>query len=88
MTLILRHNIPSSVFVPFEWTGKEWTKRDDLPRFKEPEEAHEYFTVTNPSCTFRDGKPVMVQWIECREYGAIKEYLLGVGTPEWLSMRQ
>lgn len=73
--------IPKTVFVPFEWTGTQWIKRDDLPRFKEPEEAQQYFT-TNWNVCFRDGKPVNLHWIECHEWSMIKEFLRGVGTRE------
>lgn len=82
MTLL----IPKTVFVPFEWDGKKWVKRDDLPRFKEPEEAAQYL-YDNNSISMREGKPVYLQWLEYSDPALIKEYLRGVGTPEWVTMR-
>lgn len=72
---------PKTVFVPFEWNGTKWVKRDDLPRFKEPEEAQQYFTVNSHVC-FRNGQPIMLSWIECHEWSMIKEFLRGVGSRE------
>lgn len=71
--------IPQYVFVPFEWNGQTWVKRDDLPRFKEPEEAVQYL-LDNPMISYRDGKQVFLQWQERREWELIKEFLHGVGT--------
>jgi hypothetical protein len=79
-------HIPNTVFVPFEWNGNHWVKRDDLPRFKEPEEAAQYL-LDNPTVSRRDGKPVFLQWREHHESALIHEYLRGVGTPEWLTLR-
>ena len=79
---------PKTVFVPFEFgPGKRppGIKRDDLPRFKEPEEAAQYL-LDNPTVSWRDGKPVFLQWQERHEPELIKEFLRGVGTPEWLTL--
>jgi hypothetical protein len=78
--------VPRLVFVPFEWNGAKWVKRDDIPRFKEPEEALQW-AWANPEALTRDGKPVYWQWIECHEPEFIKEFLRGVGTPEWLTLK-
>lgn len=78
--------IPKMVFVPFEWDGNRWVKRDDLPRFREDYEAALYLTE-HPEISFRDGKPVPINWIERDEWALVQEYLRGVGTPEWLSLR-
>jgi hypothetical protein len=86
---------PKCVFVPFEWMGRywngtdwadRWVKRDDLPRFLEPEEAAQYL-LDNQAVSYRDGKPVFLQWQERDEPALIQEYLRGVGTPEWLTLR-
>lgn len=79
-------HVPKAVFVPFEWDGTRWVKRDDLPRFKEPEEAVQY-GYAHPEISFRDGKPVPLQWQERDEWSLRLEYIRGVGTPEWLSLR-
>lgn len=70
--------IPQTVFVPFEWVGTKWVKRDDLPRFKEPEEAAQFLLV-NQQVSFRDGKQVFLQWQERHEWELIKEYLQKLG---------
>ncbi len=74
--------IPKQVFVPFEWDGMRWVKRDDLPRFKEDYECAIYLR-DHPEVSFRDGKPVPLNWIERDEPSLIHEYLRGVGTAEW-----
>lgn len=75
---------PKTVFVPFEWlSGKDWRKRDDLPRFRDIELIAPYFQ-THQEKMFRNGKPVPVVWIECDQPHFVHEYLQGVGTPEWL----
>ncbi len=78
--------VPRAVFVPFEYVDGKWVKRDDLPRFKEPEEAAQYL-LDHPTVSMRDGKPVYLQWQERDEPSLIQEYLRGVGTPEWLLLR-
>jgi hypothetical protein len=80
--------VPKSVFVPLEFDTqtRKWSKRDDLPRFREPEEAAQYI-VDHPTLFHKDGKPVFIQWQERDEAVLIKEYLQGVGTLEWLSLR-
>jgi len=85
--VILR--IPRAVFVPFEFGPDKrppGIKRDDLPRFKEPEEAVQYL-LDHPEISRRDGKPVFLQWQERDEPALVHEYLRGVGTPEWLSLK-
>jgi hypothetical protein len=88
--------IPKCVFVPLQWTGKywdgekwkdRWVKRDDLPRFREPEEAAQYI-INNPRTFFHEGKPAFIQWQERDERALIDEFMRGVGTPEWLSLGQ
>lgn len=74
------------MFVPFEWDGRKWLKRDDLPRFREPEEAAQYL-LAHLEISFRDGRPVLLQWQERSEYELIDEYLRGVGTPEHSPLR-
>ena len=71
--------VPKTVFVPFQWNGYRWVKRDDLPRFKEPEEAAQYL-LDNPNVSFQDGHRVFLQWQERNEYELISEYLLGLGS--------
>jgi hypothetical protein len=78
--VILR--VPKFVFVPFEYVNGKWTKRDDLPRFLEPEEAAQYL-LDHPTISMRDGHPVFLQWQERDESVLIDEYLRGVGTPEY-----
>jgi hypothetical protein len=82
--VILR--VPKFVFVPLEYVNGKWSKRDDLPRFKEPEEAAQYL-LGNPQISMRDGKPVFLQWQERDEPSLIQEYLRGVGTPEYLTLK-
>lgn len=77
---------PKSVFVPFEWGGHKWFKRDDLPRFRESEQAARYL-LANPDISFRKGKPVYLQWQERDERELVDEYMRGVGTPEYASLR-
>ena len=74
------------VFVPFEYVDGKWVKRDDLPRFKEPEEAVQHL-FNNPQISTRDGKPVFLQWQERDEPSLVREYLRGVGTPEYLALK-
>lgn len=76
--LVLRHDIPSSVLVPFWWNGVRNVVRNDFPRFKESHEAQAYIAA-NPQRFYANGRPVLVRWIECRELHFIKEYLQGVG---------
>lgn len=71
--------IPKTVFVPFEWDGSKWIKRDDLPRFKEPEEAIQHWTA-HPEILRRNGAHVFLQWVECHEWLFIKEFLKGLGS--------
>lgn len=78
--------IPKFVFVPFEYVSGQWTKRDDLPRFREPEEAAQYL-LDNPRISMRAGIAVFLQWQERDEPSLIKEYLRGVGTPEYLTLQ-
>lgn len=80
--------VPKSVFVPLEFNTetRKWSKRDDLPRFREPEEAAQYI-VDHPTLFHQDGKPVFIQWQERDEAMVIDEYVRGVGTPEWLTMK-
>ena len=73
--------IPKIVFVPFEWNGTRWIKRDNLPRFKETYEAMQ-FIRDHPEINFREGSPVLLSWVECNEPALIKEYLRGVGVSE------
>lgn len=70
--------VPKMVFVPFEWDGHKWIKRDDLPRFREPEEAAQYL-LNNQKISFRDGAQVFLQWQERDEPIFINEYLRGLG---------
>lgn len=70
--------IPRAVFTPFEWDGRKWIKRDDLPRFREPEEAVQY-GYDHPEINYRDGKQVFLQWQERDEKVFINEFLQGVG---------
>jgi len=77
---------PKFVFVPLEYLDGKWTKRDDLPRFLEPEEAAQYL-FDHPQVSTRAGKPVFLQWQERDEPSLVHEYLRGVGTPEWLLLR-
>ena len=79
--LVLRHDLPSSVFVPFEWTDGRNVVRNDFPRFKEPEEVAQYI-MNHPHRFFVNGKPVLVRWVECRELHFINEYLQGVGSEQ------
>ena len=79
-------HIPRAVFVPFEYLNGKWVKRDDLPRFKEPEEAAQHL-FNNPQISMRDGKPVFLQWQERDEPSLVHEYLRGVGTPEYLTLK-
>lgn len=83
--MILR--IPKAVFVPFEWDGNNWVKRDDLPRYREPEEAAQYL-LDNPHISMRDGKHVFLQWQERDERVLVEEYLRGVGTPGYLLLHR
>jgi len=75
--------IPRAVFTPFEWDGYKWVKRDDLPRFREPEEAVQY-GYEHPKINYRDGKQVFLQWQERDEKVFINEFLQGVGQPKVL----
>ena len=65
---------PTSVFVPFTWTGKEWVKLDDIPRFLEPGECIEYLSL-HPELSGRH-----IDWQERSEKSLIQEYVQGVGT--------
>lgn len=79
-------HVPRAVFVPFEYVNGKWVKRDNLPRFKEPEEAAQYL-LDHPHVSLRDNKPVFLQWQERDEPSLVHEYLRGVGTPEYLTLR-
>lgn len=79
---------PRLVLVPFEYTGgTDWAKRDDLPRFREIEEALLYMQ-THPEIHFRDGQPVRLIWVESDRWDFIDEYVKGVGTVEWLQLHR
>ena len=78
--------IPTTVFVPFSWDGSKWIKRDDVPRFKEPAEALQW-AWENPHAGTHEGQPTYLHWVECHEPAMIKEFLRGVGTTEWLTLR-
>jgi hypothetical protein len=78
--------VPKFVFVPLEYTEGKWVKRDDLPRLLEPEEAAQYL-LDHPQISMRNGKPVFLQWQERDEPSLIQEYLRGVGTPEYLTLK-
>jgi hypothetical protein len=73
--------VPKAVFVPFEWDGRKWVARQNLPRFREPEEAVHYL-LTHPELSYEEGtgRPVYLQWQERNEQVFINEYLQGVGT--------
>jgi|HubBroStandDraft_3_1064219.scaffolds.fasta_scaffold83539_2 hypothetical protein len=77
--------VPKAVFVPFEWDGRKWVVRNDLPRFREPIEAAQYL-MDYPEISFtQDKQQVYLQWQERNEQMFINEYLQGVGTTEQLS---
>lgn len=79
--------VPKSVFVPFEWGGRKWVVRNDLPRFREPIEAAQYL-LDHPGISFtQDKQPVYLQWQERDEQVFIDEYMRGVGTPEYALLR-
>lgn len=73
---------PRSVFVPFELQGRKEIKRDDLPRFIEPEEIIQYLT-NNPGISHRNGHRVLIEWREHSERDLIDEYIAGVGTSKF-----
>jgi hypothetical protein len=76
---------PKVVFVPFELINHRWVKCDTLPRFKEDNEVVTYMTE-HPNIHFTADKlPRHLYWGAYTDYDAIQEYLLGVGTPEWLA---
>ena len=81
-------HIPRAVFVPFEFNTmtQKWAKRDDLPRFLEPEEAAQYL-LDHPTISMHKGKHVFLQWQERDEPSLVHEFLRGVGTPEYLTLR-
>lgn len=80
-------HIPRAVFVPFEYANGHWVKRDDLPRFLEPEEAAQYL-FDHPRISLRgDTGQVFLQWQERDEPSLVHEYLRGVGTPEYLALK-
>ena len=70
-------NTPRSVFVPFEVQGKKEIKRDDLPRFLDPQEVIE-FLAAHPGVSSRNGYHVILEWREHVEKELINEYLAGV----------
>jgi hypothetical protein len=72
-------NLPAVVFVPFEWDGQRWVKRDDLPRFFEPKDAIDYINDHQEIST-RNGKPVPLEWVEHSEHEYVMEYVRGIGT--------
>lgn len=90
-----------SVFVPFELQPNgQWKKRDDLPRFLEPEEVIQYLG-RNPQVSYRWNGPieerhrghtrrveVVLEWREHSEPDLIKEFTDGVGTPEFNRKRR
>jgi hypothetical protein len=76
-----------TVLVPFEWNGKTWEKRDDLPRFIETMEVITYLT-DHPEISSRKDPasqyrmvPVRLEWREHSEPDLIREWIDGVGTP-------
>lgn len=72
-----------SVFVPFENRGSQgWVKRDDLPRFLTSKEALTFIQL-HPEHSFRNGRMVELQWREHDERVLIREYVEGVGTPDY-----
>jgi hypothetical protein len=79
----------STVFVPFEVTEKGEIKRDDLPRFLTSGEAAMYMRRNAQRiCWRKDGysgrwRPIRLKWDEHSEPDLIKEYVDGVGTPEF-----
>lgn len=75
--------VPKTVFVPSEWNGHKWAVRNDLPRFREPEEAAQ-FLHNNPKISTRNNTPVFLQWQERDEQIFINEFLQGVGQPKVL----
>jgi hypothetical protein len=77
--------VPKVVFVPFEWNSSKghWEARQDLPRFRHPEEAAAFFQ-THPEVCYKDGQPrVTLHWQERDEPLFIQEFLKGVGTESW-----
>lgn len=72
--------LPTAVFVPFEWKNGDWTKRNDIPRFVEPQECLRYFTC-HPELAARG---VQIDFQEYSEKWAIDEYCIGVGTSKIL----
>jgi hypothetical protein len=80
---------PRAVLVPFEWNGKTWEKRDDLPRFVETKEVIEYLTL-HPEVSFRKRpffkapEHIRLEWREHFEPDLVKEWINGVGTADWL----
>lgn len=78
----MKLSTPRSVFVPFEWTGKAWEKRDDLPRFTDPSECSAYITA-HPEISYRKDRFVHLEWREHTERDLIAEYVAGVGTPRF-----
>lgn len=84
--------IPTAVLVPFEWNGKTWEKRDNLPRFLETKEVIDYLT-THPEKSFRRvpfqiaQEHIRLEWREHSEPDLIKEFTDGVGTPAWVEKK-
>lgn len=76
-----------SVFVPFEYRDGQWIKRDDLPRFLTSKESIAYLTKYNPVISWRrvqgQNRFVRLEWREHSEPDLIREYIDGVGTPEF-----
>lgn len=70
----MRLALPTAVFVPFEFAGGTWFKRDDLPRFIETEEVIRYLQ-SHPRLSAH-----MLEWREHSEKDAIDEYVAGMGT--------
>lgn len=80
----------TTVLVPFEWNGKTWEKRDDLPRFLESKEVIEYLCL-HPEKSFRKvpfataPEHIRLEWREHSEPDLIREWVDGVGTTDWLN---
>jgi hypothetical protein len=84
--VVVKLIMPRTVLVPFEWNGRTWEKRDDLPRFIETVEVITYLTE-HPETSFRKvpfqtaSEHVRLEWREHSEPDLIREWTDGVGTP-------
>lgn len=70
------------VLVPYESIGSRKVKRNDLPRFKSPEDAMT-FMKRYPEIHLREGFAVKLDWIQHDEDWALAEYHRGVGSQGW-----